>query len=71
MKKYRVLKDYRSHMAQLCAGDVVEFIEQLADWFNRDAPGTLEEIKPEVKKPEPPEAPQVDRMVKAPGRKRK
>ena len=65
VKKYRVLKDYRSHITSLKAGDVLELIDQLADWFNRDAPGTLEEIILE-----PPEAPQVDRMVKAPGRKR-
>lgn len=65
MKRYRVMKDYGSHMMRLKAGDVLDLVEQLAEWVNRDAPGTLEEYKPE-----PPEAPQVDRMVKAPGRKR-
>ena len=65
MTKYRVLHDYRSSALQFNAGDVVELIPALADWVNRDSPGTLEEIKPA-----PPEAPQVDRMVKAPGRKR-
>ena len=65
MKKYRVLKDYASHMMRLDGGAVIELVEQLAAWVNRDAPGTLEEILPQ-----PPEAPPVTKMVKAPGRKR-
>lgn len=48
-KRYRVKRDYRAFYGeewiQLAKGKTVELDEAVAEWVNRDSPGTLVEVK--------------------------
>lgn len=76
MAKYRVTQHYRSSTIVLERNRVIELETEIAEWVNRDSPGTLEPYQ------EPPKAtavaaapdePASTRMVtkRRPGRPRK
>jgi len=69
--KLKCLNGYSNKQFSFEAGQVFEVDEVTARWLQADSPGAFVPVvgpaEPEVKAPE---APPVDKMVKAPGRKK-
>lgn len=64
-RSYLVAHDYRSSGGEFVAGTTVEIDVDLADWVNRDSPGTLVDDVPE-----PAPAVEVERAIVEPERNR-